>query len=61
MKFNIVEDSEMVSICINSESTLDGFIDIYVDEAPVSSIFKSKKEARMFAEILVKLLESVMK
>lgn len=60
MRFNIVEDSDMVSICCKGkDSTVDGFIDIYIEDGDSFSIFASKKEARMFAEIIVRLLGSI--
>ena len=61
-KYKIIEDEgeDLVSIgCSNADSTLDGFIDIYPDDPVVPSPFKSIKECKLFAEIIVKLLESI--
>ena len=61
MDLKIVEDNMMVGICCsNGNGTLDSFIDLYVDDPFTPSLFKSKKEARMFAEILIKLIGSIM-
>ena len=61
-EFKIVEDDEMVGICCKGrESVLDSFIDVYINDEISPSPFKTTKEAKMFAEIIVKLLESVMK
>ena len=41
-------------------SSLEAFIDIYVDDEDTDeSIFKTIDDARVFAEIIVKLLEAI--
>ena len=60
MKFKVVEDSDLVSVCYKkADSTLQGFLDIYPDEDECPSPFESIEECRLFAKIVVKLLESV--
>ena len=61
-KYCISEDNvdRVVSISLSSDSRyIDGFIDIWTDDGEVESPFKDMETARMFAEILVKLLEQV--
>ena len=61
MKYKVVEDDDLVCVCYyHADSTLQGFIDVYPDEDEAPSPFKSKKECKLFAEIIVKLLESVL-
>lgn len=55
----IISDDESVCICIkNSENEwVDSFIDIWVDnEGDIPSPFKSVEDAKLFAEMIVKLL-----
>ena len=60
-KLEIVEEDNMVSICCKgADSTLDGFIDIYPADELSPSLFESTKECKLFAEIIVKLLEAIM-
>lgn len=58
----IVEDRDLVGICCDGESSImDSFLDIYIDDGISPSPFKSIEEAKMFAKIVMRLLESVMK
>ena len=54
------EDEEMVSIGFNYQKMMDAFIDIYVDNPFASSPFKTHEEAKLFAEIIVKLMEAIL-
>ncbi len=59
-KYKVIEDDGMVSIVYSdTNSTLDGFIDIYPSEPLSPSPFKSTVECKLFAEIMVKLMESI--
>ena len=60
-KYCISEDNvdRVVSISLSSDKYTDGFIDIWTDDGEVESPFKDMETARMFAEIIVKLLEQV--
>lgn len=61
-KYCITEDNvdRVVSISLSSDCKyIDGFIDIWTDDGEVESPFKDMDTAKMFAEIIVKLLEQV--
>jgi len=63
-KYNIKVDETGMSVHIllpHCSSSLEAFIDIYVDddEDINESIFKDIEDAKVFAEIIVKLLEAV--
>ena len=61
MKLKIFdEDEEMVSIGFEHQGLMDAFIDIYVDNPFASSPFKTQKEAKLFAEIIAKLMEAIL-
>ena len=56
----IIEDEKLVSICEDdANSTLEGFIDIYPHDELAPSPFKTVEECKLFAEIIVKLLEKI--
>ena len=51
---------ESVHINLNPHTgDLDAFIDIYTDDGDDSSPFKTVDDAKLFAEIIVKLLDAV--
>ena len=53
-------DSDSVHINLNPfTGDLDAFIDIYTDDGDDSSPFKTVDDAKLFAEIIVKLLDAV--
>lgn len=63
-KYYISEIDGSVSISLNKPNNgvdgwLDGFIDIHTDEGSLDSPFENIETARMFAEIIVKLLKIV--
>ena len=58
----IIKDNHSVSICkSNSKCDMtDAFIDIQVDDdGDYPSPFKTVEDAKLFAEIIVKLLEAI--
>ena len=58
--FNVIKDEPFgVSICKECDDALDSFIDIYIDDGDTPSPFKDINDAKLFAEIIVKLLEVV--
>lgn len=58
MKFNIIEDYDSVSICMDCDTSSNSFIDIYTgDEPEIPSPFRTVDDAELFAKIIVKLLE----
>ena len=61
MSLKVVYDDDVVGInCPDGDDLSDSFIEIYVCGGLVdSSPFNDIESARMFAEILVKLLEAV--
>ena len=60
MSLKIIEGDGVVSICCkDARSTLEGFIDVYPDEEINPSPFETIEDCKMFAEIMVKLLERV--
>lgn len=60
MKFRMVTDEDMASICMCDDcSSLDAFIDIYINDESIPSPFRTVDDAILFAEIIVKLLEVV--
>ena len=62
-KYKIKVDEAGMSVHIllpEYSSSLEAFIDIYVDDEDTNeSIFKNIEDARIFAEILVRLLEVI--
>ena len=46
-----------VDICLGECDYLKSFISIFVDEEEVPSPFKTVEDAKLFAEIIIKLLE----
>lgn len=60
MKFKIVVDDDMASICMCDDCTsLDAFIDIYCEGEGIPSPIKDEEDAKTLAEIIVKLLEVI--
>lgn len=64
-KYKVKVDEMGLSVHIllpHRSSSLDAFIDIYIDDEDTNdSIFKDIEDARIFAEIIVKLLDSIKK
>ena len=59
-KYKVIEDDGIVSIVYSdTNSTLDGFIDIYPSEPLSPSPLKTKEECRLFAKLIIKILESI--
>ena len=55
----IITDSSTVSIGMNGvDDTMDCFIDIYIDGA-IPSPFEKVSDAELFAEIILKLLNTI--
>jgi len=61
--FKIISDreSKIVSIGYPNDTILDGFLDIYVETEDEKSPFKNIESAELFAEIILKLMEAVLK
>ena len=57
MKFNIIKEDDIVSICVDCDNSLDSFIDIYVDDTDIKSPFKDIGDAEFFAKWIVKMLK----
>ena len=58
MKFKIVVDDDMASICMCDDCTsLDAFIDIYCDGDGIQSPIKNREDAKTLAEVIVKMLK----
>ena len=59
-KYNISDLNNSVHINMKPYTgQLKAFIDIYVDEEDNSSPFKTVEDAKLFAEIIVKLLNTI--
>ena len=59
-KYNISDLNNSVHINVKPYTgQLKAFIDIYVDEGDNSSPFKTVEDAELFAEIIVKLLDTI--
>ena len=62
-KYKIKVDEAGMSVHIllpHCSSSLEAFIDVYIDDEDTNdSIFKNIEDAKVFAEIIVKLLEAV--
>lgn len=59
-KYYIIDDGDSVHISLkDDEECLNAFIDIYIDGIDISSPLKNTEDARLFAEIIVKLLEQI--
>jgi len=59
MKYNLIVEEDMVSICMDCDSSLESFIDIFTDEETCPSPFRSVDDAKLFGEIIIKLLEVI--
>lgn len=56
----IYKDCESVHINLDPYTgSLDAFIDIYLDDGDSSSPFETVDDAKLFAEIIVKLLNRI--
>lgn len=59
-EYKVLSDDGVVSVGYSdANSTLDGFIDIYPSEPLNPSPFESIEECKLFAEIIVKLMEQI--
>lgn len=58
-EYNIIVGGVGVSICKDCDDELGSFIDIYTDDKDFPSPFEDVKTAKLFAEIIVKLLKVV--
>lgn len=57
MRFKILTDGyDGVSICMDCNSSLQSFIDIYTGDESTPSPFENIDDAKLFAEIIIKLL-----
>ena len=62
-KYHIGKEEDEVYISLNPPSDskgvdyLNSFINIWIDQKPVDSPFKTVEDAELFAKIIVKLLE----
>ena len=57
MSYRISVEDDIVTICKGKDcDLLDGFLDIYVKDKDIDSPFKSVDDAKLFAEIIIKLL-----
>lgn len=62
MSYRIIYDDECITICSKSDCKYtEGFIDIYVDGDRICSPFKDVDDAKLFAEIIIRLLKGVSK
>ena len=60
MSLKIIVEGDVVSIGLaDARNSLDGFIDIYPSDEFHPSIFETIDDCKIFAEIMVKLLERV--
>ena len=60
VNYKIKIDDDSVSICASDNCTYkEGFIDIFVDSELIRSPFENVDDAKLFAEIIVKLLRCV--
>ena len=60
MKFKLLIEQDSVHILLpHCNSSLEAFIDIYVDDGTNDSIFENVEDAKLFAEIVIKLLEHI--
>lgn len=57
MRFNIIKEDDIVSICVDCDNSLNSFIDIYVNDTDIKSPFKDMSDAELFAKWIVKMLE----
>ena len=58
MKFKVLTDGyDGVSICMDCNSSLQSFMDIYTGDESTPSPFKNIEDAKLFAGIIVRLLE----
>ena len=59
-KYYVFTNGDDVHISLNNDNEgLNAFIDIYIDDDGFDSPFKNTEEAKLFGEIIVKLLEQV--
>ena len=60
-ELRIVKDNDgVVSICMDCNSHIESFIDIYTKDKSTPSLFTNVEDAVTFAEILVKLLKVIL-
>ena len=60
MSLKIIVEEDVVSIGLgDARDSLDGFIDIYPSDGLNPSPFETIDDCKIFAEIMVKLLEKV--
>lgn len=57
---NIIVCEQSVHICCNEhDSSLDAFIDIFIGDENFPSLFKDIDDAEAFAQIITKLLDTI--
>ena len=60
-ELRIIKDNDgVVSICMDCNSHIESFIDIYTKDKSTPSLFTNVEDAVTFAEILVKLLKVIL-
>lgn len=60
-ELQIIKDNDgVVSICMDCNSHMESFIDIYTIDKSTPSLFKTIEDAELFAEVLVKLLKVIL-
>ena len=55
-EYNVITSKDSVHICKDCGSVLKSFVDIYTEDKNTKSPFRSVDDAKLFAEIIVKLL-----
>ena len=61
MSLKIVRDevAGCVSLCLDCNSSLSSFLDVYIEDEMDKSPFKTLDDAETFVEIMKKLLEKI--
>ena len=54
--YKVVSDNSSVSICYKCEDFSKAFIDIYVKNEEINSVFDTVKDAKLFAEVIARML-----